>query len=143
MTKFISYVLSFLLFFDFFGCAALRTRFAEKTGLEMMQAVMVNPVYDENGDLLTCQYELHWKGREYEPYDFGFWADFTGTEYVGKLFGLAVHSRGGTEQVYRAAGQKPEEWLIWSQAQPMGFLLLYKEKSVTEIPEWIVPFGSD
>ena len=130
MSGFVSFVLSVLLFFDFFGCAALRVKFAECAGLEMMQAVMVNPQHDENGALFTCQYELRWDGREYEEFAS---ADLTDSEYRGRLFGLT--GSPGSDLVYLAAGQKPEEWLIWSVAQPMGIMLLYKEKSVTEIPE--------
>jgi len=130
MSKLTAFALSFLLFFDFFGCTALRVKFAEKAGLEMMQSVIVNPVYDEGGDLLTCQFELHWDGREYEMFVF---ADLTDSEIVGKLFGLTDHS--GSDLVYLAVGQKPEEWLIWSMAQPMGIFVLYKEKSVMDIPD--------
>jgi hypothetical protein len=131
MGKCVSFFLSVLLFFDFFGCAALRVKFAEKAGLEMMRAVMVNPVYDEKGELLTCSFGLHWDDREYEAFGF---AD---NKHIGELFGLTINLGGGTDLVYLAAGEKPEEWLVWSIAQPMGFLALYKEKSVTEIPEWI------
>jgi len=99
---------------------------------------MVNPVYDENGELLTCGFELHWKGREYEEFVF---ADFTDSEYRSKLFGLT--DKPGSDEVYLVVGEKPEEWLIWSVAQPMGIMLLYKEKSVTEIPEWIASLEAE
>ena len=133
MSKFMSFVLSFLLFFDFFGCAALRAKFAQCAGLEMMQTVMVNPVYYE-GELLTCQHELHWKGHEYEQFG-------RGEEYIGKLFGLT--DRGGMDVVYLAVGQKPEEWLVWEQGGLMSWFDLYKEKSVTEIPDGFIPFTNE
>ena len=143
MSKLMSLVLSFLLFFDFFGCAALRENFAKVAGLEMMQLVAVNPQYDDNGELLTCQYELHWDGREYEPFGGVF-----GNDAMGELFGLALYpgpsGRYGTDRVFLAAGQKPEEWLIREGGGfMMGFYMFFKEKSVTDIPDGFVPFGTE
>ena len=131
MSKFISFVLIFLLFFDFFGSAALRVKFAEKAWLALVQEVMVNPVYDENGDLLTYQHGLHWDGRGYEEFGINVNSNIS---MVGKLFGLT--DMRGSSQVFLAVGQKPEEWLICQHGGTMmGFYVLYKEKSVTEIPE--------
>ncbi|MCL2495478.1 MAG: hypothetical protein FWE98_07485 [Oscillospiraceae bacterium] len=135
MNKLIAAVLSFLIFFNFFGCAALRVKFAEKAGLELMQAAMANPVYEENGELLTCQYELRWKGREYEAFG------IAETEHIGKLFGLtdmASHMR-----VFLVADQSPDDWLIWVFGDFMGVWLLCKEKSATDIPDGFVPFGTE
>ena len=137
MGKLTALVLSFLLFFDFFGCPALRVKFAECAGLEMMQAIMVNPRYDENGDLLTCQFELHWDGREYEEYGF---ADY---ESIGNLFGLTLRDKGSCDRVFLVAGERPEDWLIWNYGEPMSAFILCKEKSVTDIPDGFVPFGSE
>jgi len=136
MSKFVAFILSVLLFFNFFGCEALRVKFAKKTGLALMQAVVVNPQYDENGGLLTCQYELHWNGREYEAF-----GNIIENESVGKLFGLT--DMNGSDRVYLTVGEKPEEWLIWAMYQPMGLFLLYKEKNVTAIPDGFVPFETE
>jgi len=127
MGKLTALVMSFLLFFDFFGCSALRVKFAEKAGLERMQAVAV-PQYDENGEAAGEKYELHWNGREYEW--FGFVSE---NSMVGELFGLTdmAHYR----RVFLVADENPEDWLIWCFGDFMGVWFLCKEKSVTEITD--------
>jgi hypothetical protein len=132
MNQLIAFVLSFLVFFDFFGCAALRVKFAQCAGLAVTQAVMVDPQYDENGELLTCRYELHWDGREYEEYGF---AD---NESIGKLFGLT--DMPGSSRVFLAVGQRAEDWIVWGRGDLMGWFVLCKEKHVTVIPDGFVPF---
>ena len=142
MNKLIAAVLIFLLFFEFFGCAALREKFAKAAGLETMQLVAVNPRYDDNGELLTAQYELHWNGRECEQFGGVF-----ENGAMGKLFGLALYpgpsGKYGTDRVFLAGGESPEDWLIWNYGEPMGAFILCKEKTVTDIPDGFVPFGSE
>jgi len=136
MTKFMSFVLSFLLFFDFFGCAALRVKFAEKAGLENIQVIMVNPQYDEDGKLFTCDYELHWNDNVYEKF-----GTVSENSMAGKLFGLT--DMNGSTRVFVAADQSPEDWLIWVFGDFMGVWFLCKEKNVAEIPDGFVSFMNE
>jgi hypothetical protein len=136
MCKITAFILGVLLFFDFFGSYSLRAGFAKIAGLEMLEVVRLNPQYDEVGELLTYDTELRWNGHRY-AHVVSSPEVFTGVvdddKRVGHLWGLTPCP--GSDQVFTVVGFRPEEWLFWLVATPMGFYILYKEKKVTEIPE--------
>ena len=81
------------------------------------------------------------QGREHFVFESGTlqWNEYTYTEYgninhdsmLGKPFG---HVDRGI-RVFLCEGQPPEEWLFVQHGRLMGYIVLYKENSVTEIPD--------
>jgi len=70
---------------------------------------------------------LIWQDKTYEVYG------FVNPDLIGDWFGTIENEK--YMRVYPCDGQKPEEWLIVLDSDLMGSYRLFKETSVTEIPE--------
>ena len=70
---------------------------------------------------------LLWQDKVYKSYG------IPDSGLIGGVFGKIENEK--YVHVHLCNGQRPEEWLIIVQSGVMGWHALYKEESVTEIPE--------
>jgi len=112
-------ILMFILIISFSlvltSCQAIDKFFTDKSKLQELSFT------EEEGLYLILQ------DKEYEFYGS---AD---SELIGDWFGTIENEE--YMRVYLCDGQEPEEWIIVLDSTMMGTYTLYKEVSVTEIPE--------
>lgn len=103
------------------SCRYIEDSFADKSKLQVLSLVEK----EEHRVLI-------WQDKEFQ-----FYKNADG-RLKGDSFGII--EKQNAMNVYTCIGQKPEEWLLLRISNIMGEYLLYKETSVTEIPEVIDDF---
>lgn len=120
MKKILVFTLIIILSLTLVSCRPIDEFFTDKSKLEELSFIQGD---GEKRDLLI------WQDKEYEPYKT---AD---SRLKGGWFGIIKNEEA--MRVYFCNEQNPEEWLVVLGSTFMGGYVLYKEVSITEIPEEI------
>jgi len=117
MKKILMFTLIVALFLLLMSCQSIDEFFTDKSKLQELSFL------DEGRGYLI------WQDKTYEVFGF---VD-PDSDLIDDLFGTIENEK--YTRVYLCNGQKPEEWLIVLDSDLMGSYRLFKEASVTEIPE--------